>query len=453
MIRRGARGLAASLLLALPLAAEPRLEPLGGELRLARENAERFRARYCLEHEVTGLSFDRPIERMRASHWRPSDPAWSLEVAADGSAVLARPDGAPFLCAALELEVFTERPEASYYAFSPFGDGGVSVYTGYLIPRARRDGDWRATALAAAYVARPGERVVTRAADQLAEQFVYFGPQAPVEAAGLRAIVDPAMPAAARSRLLDTLPQVGALLARDFGFRPASPHLVFLATELDAFDGYSIKGGTLPGQILFSVKGREAAAEMAREPLRYARLAAHELFHLWQEEVWLGALGDDHPWVHEGSAEALAIEALRRADALDEGGYDRAWRDTESACAGQLERTSVHAGPGAGFFDVVYPCGALVNRLAGELLDAGDPGRGLVRLWRAAAARPEAERRGPSEPHFFATLSAFGVSEQRLAALRALLDWSGERPGFEERLSALRAPVAEPGGGAPRPGA
>lgn len=421
--------------------------PLGGSVRLVRESGERFRAEYCLAREVTALRFERPIERLRSSHWRASDDALALEVAPDGSAELARRDGAPFRCATLALGVFTERPEANYYAFSPFSDGGLSVYTGYLIAHARSDGEWRATELAATYVGRDGERIVTRAPDALTEQFVYFGPQAPVASGGLRALVDPAMSAAARDRLLETLPAVDELLGEVFGFRPAAPYLLFLATELDAFDGYSINGGALPGQILFTVKGREAAAEMTRDPLRQARLAAHELLHLWQQEVWFGSLGVDRPWVHEGSAEALALEALRRTGALDPAGYARSWREMESSCAEKLERSSVHAGPAAGNFDVVYPCGALFNRLAGELLDPVDPGSGLVDLWRALAGRPEAERSGPSEPLFFDALGRLGVAAERVAALAALLDWTGDRASFAAELAALRArpePAVDP---------
>lgn len=443
--RRSAARLACLTLFAGAAVAARSSAAVGGDFQLTRLDDGAFRAEYCLDRPAAALRFDRPIDRLRATSWRVEEPAFTLAVADDGTAELRRADGAPFVCAALRLALFTELPPANYYAFSTFSDGGVSVYTGYLMGSALVAGEWLEAELSASYRGRAGERVVTRDPERLVEQFVYFGRQEPLATGAVLAVVDAAMPSGPRARILDTLPAVDAMLAEELGFRPASPYTVFLATDFDAFDGYSIKGGTLADQILFTVKGREAAGEIAREPMRYAKLAAHEVFHLWQNERWFEALGEDYPWVHEGSADALALEALRRSRAMDGAAYAAAWAATEARCVELMGETTVHAGPSADRFEIAYACGALVNRLAGELLDPADPGRGLIAFWRAMAERPESVRRSASEPLFFETLELAGAPASKVAALRALLDLEGADPraaiaGWRARAAASGAP-------------
>lgn len=270
----------------------------------------------------------------------------------------------------------------------------------------------------------------------MAQQFVYFGRQQAVDSDGVIAVFDPAMPAGARQNILQTMPAVNELLAREFGFRPASPYMVLMAADLDAFDGYSVKGGTQLNQILFTLKGREVVALMQRDPSHFPRLTAHEVIHLWQEEHWFQSLDDGHPWLHEGSADALAFEILRRIGIYDREQYQHAWQATEDRCLDLLAETSVRDAPEAGMFDAVYACGALVNRLVGEALSPDDPGAGVIRLWWAMSDWPEAQRRVAGDPLFFTTLESLQFSSGQVEALRRFLTRNAESPVAE--LARLR---------------
>lgn len=411
-----------------------------GTFRLQRLQDDSWRIQLCDMRQVDAVRFDRPVDRFRLSSWSPADAAFELQVDDKGVAELRRKDGEPFSCAAVDVRTWKERPEKNYYAFSPFSDGGMSVYTGYYMPSFLRDGEWQEALLAAEYIGRHGEQVISREPGLLVEQFVYFGRQPIVQTPSLLAVIDPAMPADARQNILDTIPAVNRLLAEQFNFRPASPYMIFMATELDVFDGFSSKGGALLNQVLFTLKGRYVTQHLKKNPKHFPKKTAHEIVHLWQWEHWKESLGQDQPWIPEGGADALAFEVMRLTAIYDEQEYQKAWQDTEVQCADLLRKASIHSGPQNGQFDVVYRCGAVVNRYIGAMLNSEDAGAGTIRFWQAMVAWPEEERRNANEALVFRTLEKLGIDETRINALKEFLDLQTDSPA--EALAELRKILA-----------
>lgn len=418
-----------------------RFEKIGGQFTLSRLDENSWRTQYCYPVEVNAIRFERPFPGLRENSWSVVDDGYELTFH-DDIAELRRRDGASFECASVELETYTVRPEKDYYAFSPFNDGGVSVYTGHLMGPVLVDGEWRETELDAEYVGLEGDRVITRKPDKLAHQFVYFGKQDVLETDGVIAVIDPAMPVLARQNILDGVPAVNALLKQQFDFEPTEPYLLFMATELDAFDGHSVKGGVQPGQVLFTLKGRGVPALLEKHPTHFSKTTAHEVLHLWQVEHWFNTMGNDHPWMHEGSADALAIEVMRMTGVYDAAQYDTAWTGVETECLDALAETSIHAAPGNGRFDVVYSCGALVNRVVAEAINPEQPGSGLISFWQAMAAWPEEQRKMPSEELFLQTLEKLGFSFEQRNELAALLELQTDDGAAAVQL--LRRTLAQP---------
>lgn len=409
-----------------------------GTFSLDRVAADEWRAEYCFAQPVNAMKFTRPFEGLRESSWQIGE-AFEL-VFEDGTAELRHRDGEDFRCATVALRTYTVLPDMNYYAFSPFSDGGVSLYTGYLIASIRVDGVWREADLDARYVGREDEQVITRDPKHLVEQFVYFGRQPVFRSDGVIAVIDPAMPDQARRGILEAIPAVNRMLAVSFGFRPASPYMIFMATELDASDGYSIKGGALEGQIEFMLKGRGVIPLVEKHPTHFPKTTAHEMIHLWQNDQWFGSLGSDQPWVHEGSAEALAFEIAHDTGIYADEKYRDAWKAMETECIGLLKKSSIHAGMDSGNSDIAYSCGALMNRLVGEAINPADPGAGIVRFWQAMAAWPEHERKLDSEKLYFMTLKKLGFAEEQREALRKFLDMQTEEP--EKVIMKLRETLA-----------
>lgn len=443
------RVLTAAVFILLASCASHPIQPVG-EFELKRKDVDSWTARYCYSAPVEAMRFERPFPGLRENSWSVADDAYELTFR-DDMAELRRRDGASFECASVELETYTVRPEKDYYAFSPFSDGGISVYTGHLMGPVLIGGEWQQIELDARYIGREGERILTREPGKLVHQFVYFGQQDILETEGVVAVIDPAMPGVARQNILDGVPAVNALLKEKFDFEPAEPYLLFMATELDAFDGHSVKGGVQPGQVLFSLKGRGVTALLEKNPTHFSKTTAHEVLHLWQVEHWFDTMGNDHPWMHEGSADALAIEIMRMTNIYNTARYEDAWATVESDCVDALDETSIHAAPENGRFDVVYSCGALVNRLVGEAVNPDNPGDGLIAFWQAMATWPEEERKMPSEKLFFQTLEKLGFSFEQRNELAAFLKFQGGEGAATVQLlrRTLAQPRACPDGNAP----
>ncbi|MBO6505248.1 MAG: hypothetical protein JJ850_09985 [Kordiimonadaceae bacterium] len=397
-----------------------------GTFTLERVEADLWRAEYCFDEPVDAVAFTRPLEGMRESHWTSVSDEMKL-VHENGAAKLVSKNGSAFRCGSVDVKTYTALPPKNYYAFSPFSTGGMSVYTGYFTGDVQRDGTRQPFNLEAQFKGLPGEQVLGYDLSNLVHQYVYFGGEQLHRFDGLTAVIDPAIPTSARDVIVGSIPEVNAELSTLFNLKPSEPYLVYMAGgELDAFDGTSIKGGTQKNQILFTLKGRGALRIAEEDPTFFAKLTAHEVIHLWQRDIWPG-LGDDFPWMHEGSADALAYELMRRTGHYSLDQYENAWSSAQQKCAERLEISSVHLGPAKGNFRVVYECGALVNWLMGALLNPSEPGQGIMTFWQSMAALPaEARATGESETLFFTQLSALGVTPVKIERLRSFLD---EQPG------------------------
>jgi len=412
-----------------------------GTFELKRMGMADWRATYCLDAPVTAVAFSRPIAGLRYRSWRVASEGFRLEHYGDISR-LVHADGQPFTCAAVHIQTDTSIPRKDYMPFSTFSDGGVSVFTGYMMGQAYQQGAWQDMQLRASYRGLGGDAVVTRAPDALQEQFVYFGPHEARDVPGAALVIDPKSPASARLGILSTLPRGNKLLGDLFGFAPREPYLVLMAAgELEAAPNDQTKAGTLPYQILFTMKGKGSARWADSDPLYFPRFTMHEMLHIWQREVWGDWLGDDHPWVHEGGAEALAYELMDRAKAYKAGQLDGLWAKVSNKCRNLLAETSVHDAPANGRFDAVYQCGALVNRMVGAALNPDAPGDGMIRFWQAmAAAHTAGTQNAGSEQLYLDTMQALGFGDQARAALVTFLEEKPANP--DAALKALKAALA-----------
>lgn len=407
--------------------------PVAGKFTLKRLSQNEWLANYCFDAPVQGVKFTRPMSGdMRQKYWAPADEKFKLyseTIGRESVAVLQRADGGLFECAAIKLQTYTNLPEKNYLAFSEFSDGGVSVYTGYYTGQAMFQGYWEDTALTASYVPLDGNHVITRDAEQLVHQFVYFGPQQIEEKDGSVAVVDPAVPTGARKAILETLPQVNLEMSYLFQRENNDRYMVFMAGgELNSFDGLSVKAGVQENQINYRLSGRQVVEIAMRDPNWYAQSAAHEVIHLWQNKVW-NKLGHDEPWMHEGAADALAYEVMYRMGQYSQEKYNEVWDRAEQDCIYYLQKSSVYRGAETGNFKIVYHCGALINHLVGGVIDADDYSGGLWRFWRTMASWPDEERNtAKSEELFFKTLTKLGVHEVRQGAIINFLAVKPEDP-------------------------
>ena len=134
----------------------------------------------------------------------------------------------------------------------------------------------------------------------------------------------------------------------------------------------SIKGGAVGGGIAYRLQGAGLVDDHPKKRALMARLIAHEMAHLWQLNLTRGGIGNDDPWVHEGGAEAIALEALRATGLFTAEASDRYAQELLKECEDLNDDMTVNR--------ALYACG--FKRFHHYAIAP-------VPLWRAMMARSE----------------------------------------------------------------
>ncbi len=107
----------------------------------------------------------------------------------------------------------------------------------------------------------------------------------------------------------------------------------------------------------------------------YAALnVAHEMAHIWQMAVSRGGIGGQDPWIHEGGAEAMSLDALLQTGVYSEDSV-KTYRAKQAAACEKLNNT-------VDTYDGIYACG---------LVRFDKLGVGIVPLWRSMMQAAEAK--------------------------------------------------------------
>ena len=357
-------------------------------IALARAPDGRWTVRYALPAPAARLVFSRPdTQGTRARDWAPLDPAFRIAVE-DGIEVVRRQDGGVFRDVAFAIRPVYVTLEKDYAPFSPFGDGGLLLYTGRFHACAEHcDGmaspQWRLTlAPPAGQHAVVGGRVVPAVdmVDRDDGTNLYVGNAAPVETPDVLAVIDGTMPPDIRARMASLLPRLMAVYAAQLGALPSKPMLFASRDAAHPGGGYGYQGGTLPGQVFMHIYGDNPAFATPVFAGRLDAFFAHEAAHLYQH--YPDAAQAD-TWIHEGGADALAAVALRQLGEADPAAVPAQLAQARTACA-----TSLTAGPLAeagtrGDFDAYYRCGFVLQMAVDAAVRRASNGQcDLFCVWR-----------------------------------------------------------------------
>lgn len=378
------------LLPAIALADMP--PPVKGRLVLTHVAKDAWHADYWLEEKVDAIEFGPAVVNFRGEAWTIQTPGIGLAVDAEKKESL-RSTGKPFDELRIDVKLYEPWAHDSYVAMDRHSDGGTAIYLGHFMGGVHQNGVLRNMLLHIELKGLRGETVfLPEEANRDVGVYAYFGPQKLVAVGDVRAIVDPATPAWVRESLADTAAKVASVYETKLG-RPAPRTLALIvgAAGLDK-PGYSIKGGALPGQIVYKLEGEELKKDspLARERLQ--QLAAHELAHVWQGLVTKGGIGDTQPWVHEGGAEALSAQALLQSGLWTPEQLARYSANMQKECReAEAKHAADPAMPTA--WREHYTCGYSRYQALGVDIFA---------LWKALMARSEAS----GEPYSEAMVSA-----------------------------------------------
>jgi hypothetical protein len=288
--------------------------------------------------------------------------------------------------------------EKDYAPFSPFGDGGMLVYSGQFHACAGRCQGGERYPLT--LQPPPGAHAIVHGKVVEGVDFIdegdgtnlYVGKATPVDTPDVVAVIDEAFPADTRSRMESLLPRLMAFYGGEFGALPSRPMLYASRDENHPGGGYGYQGGTLPGQVFMHFYGRHAAFATPEFAARVDWFFAHEAAHLYQRYTALADEGDS--WIHEGGADALAAVGLQALGVVDAAAVQARLQQAVASCTQGIGKHPLRRAHLEGSFESMYACGFVLQMA----VDSGarrnsDGACGLTCVWRdfqqaVAAGKP-----------------------------------------------------------------
>ncbi len=328
---------------------------------------DKWRVDYRFSEAVTAVKLA-SVGDYRQKAWKVLTPGMRLKT--EGEVDVMSSAGKPFKAASVEITTFDGLAPKAYAPFNRFSDGGTAIFLGHLhgdVQRGKQTrtmaADIRLTGLAQENVIAPP---LNRRVPGAERGYAYFGPAHAVVSGTTRFLIDPQTPAWARETMLDA----GEKAARYYeqAYLGALKDPLFIMVSVAGFEapGFSLKGGAVLGQLSYRFEGQQVIGDHPKKRDLVAKIVAHEMAHLWQMNVERGGVGDKDPWIHEGGAEAMALDGLLQTGLWDQEKVT-AYRATQSATCEKL-------GNAVASYDGIYACGlARFDKLR----------MGIVPLWNA----------------------------------------------------------------------
>lgn len=398
---------------------------------LERASDTTWRATWHLTAPATGLRFERPASGFRRDAFAIRTPGFSIRH--DGDHEVLHTDGAPVREIVVEFTDEQRELPREYEFVRRFTDGSVAIYTGHLVARPVTQGDascdscWirrlRIEPSAGARVV-VGGRAHAGAVDWTDTTgqgtFVFVGDIDPVETASVIAIGDPGLPQWVDARWRETLPRIFDLYGARLGASPATRSMVLFDYRPTGPAGHYYTGGVLPGLIQLGLTSRGWEQQSPEALAQVVRFLAHEAAHVWNNGIVRGPSPED-PWMHEGSADAMADRALLAFGLADEGQFLAAQTEALNSCRAGIGARSIRAiGRHA---TLPYVCGNVLALIAESTLRARGTAD-LFDLWRGiiAAARDGDGRYAYDT--WLETWRALGASGDDVVQFRRLIEAS-----------------------------
>lgn len=419
--------IAAIMVTAAVLHLRPPSERIG--ITITQIDAARMRIAWQSPRRRDALMFEALADEYRARHWQIETPGFEITYV-DDAARLARIDGRQFTKAEIIVTADGARLAKEYQPVAAYGAGGALVYTGHFHPLnedgSRVDASFNFVAAKGAEVVAFGSRAKALAnwnSPLNHPAFIYFGPLRPIETDQVFALIDPQAPRWIVNEFDHLTPRAFNYFASAFGPQSdagaATKSNLFLAAQIGNDQGrLSYAGDALPGQFQITLEGAAWQERSARGEDIFRRSTLHEAFHLWQTAA--APPGDDERagWIHEGGADAVAIDAMLALGfwEIDElAAFGAAARDE---CANGLNDGSLSSAHARGAFPALYACGYLIA----EAIARAD-GSSATAFWR----------------DFMKTAATVGGYSERL-----FFDFVATRTGDAEFARAIRYFVQTP---------
>lgn len=289
--------------------------------------------RWLFEYE-----FERPISRIDLGPARGNfrSSAWSIlgdqvQLKREGRFEFLDGGGNRFSRLQLELRKYNDFPEGAYSPMNLFSDGGVAIYLKNFLGTILLDTQEYDMDLQLTLHGLDNETTIAPSAHQTSF-YLYFGPVQAQSLLGHLAVIDPATPTWVREVIDTNYPKLLEVYSKKFT-KPIGNMSFLLAVSPNKGESFSLKGGAIENQIAIRFAGTNIYQDSPRARSMLQQLLAHELVHIWQQDVVGGGGNPNERWIHEGGAELLASAGLRAANLWSEEQLQSFIQATLSECA------------------------------------------------------------------------------------------------------------------------
>jgi hypothetical protein len=358
-----------------PAICAAQLPGLAAAIEVRHTGKDAWRVDYRFSQAVTSIKLG-SVGDYRQRAWKVLTPGMALRAGPNFDVISG--GGKPFKSASVEITTFDGLAPKSYAPFNRFTDGGTAFFLGHLqgdVTSGKKSfemqADIRLVGLAQENVIAPPLNRLRSGGER---GYAYFGPAQATQAGAAKVLIDPDTPQWARETIIDAGAKVSQYYESAYQ-RPLRDDL-FIMVSMAGYEspGISMKGGAVLGQLSYRLSGAQMIGDHPKKRELLARLVAHEMAHLWQMNIARGGIGEGDPWVHEGGADAMALDALQRT-ALASDEAVKAYRASQAATCAKLDNSVAS-------YDGIYACG---------LMRFDQLGMEIVPLWRAMMAATEAK--------------------------------------------------------------
>jgi hypothetical protein len=399
---------------------------------IARQVASGLRVTYQLPQPTTSFQYHLPGARIRNVSWHMLTPGLELvddEVRAVRAGAFEQ----------FELLITPDAAEHDrlYPALFVMGQHAFVLNTHHLLGQSERPISIELHAAEGQQVTssfQPPAPVVRIELDAVSRaekgHYVYFGDPA---AQGSQFIVAPGVPAWLRKNLDDVMSRAVPLLGEQFGQALQTRPFVLVAYPDTGVPGATYRGDTQKnGEIALRFRGR-GWTEPTNNHREASRFLLHELVHLWNAELFRGPKDEHLAWLHEGSAEYLALLGARKLGLLTTGEFAERVTLALNQCLKSLGTLSL-VDPAVPVRSGYYTCGVVVQWLADVSVAPKHDG---FAIWRNVFATSAQRDRQYSVEGFLAEVKRLAPPD-RVPLLDFL--FAGDTPRDWTRLPALVAP-------------
>ncbi len=389
----------------------------------------------------TAMFFSRSLGDYRTQTWTPQRGSPAIERINGLDAMMF---DTPTTSASYLITPYTDDIIGDYTPWLGFSDGSLALYTGQfeLLDGVDRDSIEALRGDLTAWTGEQGELGVrirtdkTMLFDGAIQQsplqtrtrgqgdYVMIGDTPLEEGTSFVGVIDDALPAQISDSLDDDLAAIFSNYENAFGSKPQEKATLYFAFGGFDHPGFSFSGSVI-GSDLIVMRVSGAALKDYPPAIRQHILwfFAHEGAHIFQSlnGTMPSGAGAGASWIHEGSANTMAVQSLLMLNAADDAYRLADLKRAADTCADGLVEGPLNTLAG----QIHYDCGDVIFNMAAATL----PDMSVFDVWKAIAE--EARQTGAEDinaPLVFSVFDNLGVHEDVLIRIKEMVFQDLENP-------------------------